>query len=148
MAGKKKQPASRKGVGGRPRTTLDVLPDNWEEIMLECGKNGGSEVEMRVLLGVGETAFYTLCSDYPEFSRTRKRAKDLCEVWWERRGRKMAEGDDGNPTVWIFNMKNRFGWRDKQEIDQTVKGEHKHEVKAEIKAVDKLAEVLSEFKSE
>ena len=24
----------------------------------------------------------------------------------------MAIGEDGNPTVWIFNMKNRFGWRD------------------------------------
>lgn len=24
-----------------------------------------------------------------------------------------------NSTVWIFNMKNRFGWRDKQEIEQT-----------------------------
>lgn len=131
---------------GRPRTTLDSIPEEWESIMIECGREGGSEVEMRVLLGVGEEAFKTLTADFPEFSRTRKKAKDLCNVWWEKRGREMATGDDGNPTVWIFNMKNRFGWRDKTEVDQTVKGEHKHT--HEVKAVDKFADVLKEFKTE
>ena len=43
-----------------------------------------------------------------------KKAHDLCRVWWERHGRKMTTGEaDGNATVWIFNMKNRFGWNDK-----------------------------------
>lgn len=107
---------------GRPRTTLADLPEDWENIMLECGEVGGSEVEMRVLLSVGEAAFSTLTKDYTEFSRTRKRSKDLCNVWWEKRGREMATGEDGNPTVWIFNMKNRFGWRDKTEVDQTISG--------------------------
>ena len=139
------KPAIKKEPG-RPRTTIYDLPENWQEIMLECGEDGGSEVEMRVLLGIGESAWYTLSEDSQAFRRTKKKAKDLCAVWWEKRGREMATGEDGNPTVWIFNMKNRFGWRDKTEVDQTVKGEHKHT--HEVKAVDKFAEVLKEFKQD
>lgn len=102
---------------GRPRTTTDDLPDGWQDIITDCGQSGGSAVEMRCLLGIGESAWGTLIEDSDEFQRTVKRAKALCEVWWERRGRDMATGKDGNATVWIFNMKNRFGWHDKQQVD-------------------------------
>jgi|SRR5690625_2571073 len=102
---------------GRPRTTVDDLPEGWEEIVMECGQEGGSAVEMRCLLGIGQTAWETLLEDSEEFRVTVKNAQDLCQVWWERQGRKMAVGEDGNATVWIFNMKNRFNWRDKKDID-------------------------------
>lgn len=85
--------------------------------MLECGQDGGSAVEVRCLLGIGESAWETLLKDSEDFRRTEKTRQALCEVWWERRGREMATGSDGNATVWIFNMKNRFGWRDKQDVD-------------------------------
>lgn len=39
--------------------------------------------------------------------------------FWERQGIEGLWSGDGdlkiNPTIWIFNMKNRFGWRDKVE---------------------------------
>ena len=109
---------------GRPRTTVDDLPGNWREIIMDCGQDGGSAVEMRCLLGIGQSAWETLLSDSEDFRLTVKAAQDLCQVWWERHGRKMAVGDaDGNATVWIFNMKNRFGWSDKQEVDHTTKGD-------------------------
>lgn len=104
---------------GRPRTTTDDLPENWHELMRDCGQEGGSAVEARCLLGIGESAWETLLTDSEEFRRTEKERQALCEVWWERQGRRMTSGGDGNATVWIFNMKNRFGWRDKQEIDHS-----------------------------
>lgn len=102
---------------GRPRTTVKDLPEGWEQILMDCGQDGGSAVEMRCLLGVGESAWYTLLEDSDDFRRTVKEAQALCEVWWERQGRRMTVEGSGNATVWIFNMKNRFGWRDKTEID-------------------------------
>lgn len=105
---------------GRPRTTVNDLPDNWKDIVMDCGQEGGSAVEMRCLLGIGESAWGTLLEDSEDFRRTVKNAQALCQVWWEKQGRSMAAGKaDGNATVWIFNMKNRFGWSDRQDIAHT-----------------------------
>jgi len=106
---------SQKKRMGRPRTTVNDLPDDWEKIIMDCGQNGQSAVTIRCKLGIGESAWDTLLEDSEEFRRTIKDAKALCEHWWEERGREMALGSDGNATVWIFNMKNRFGWKDKTE---------------------------------
>ncbi len=104
---------------GRPRTTIKDLPKDWKQIMEDCGRDGGSMAEARALLDIGDTAWYTLLEDSPEFRQAENQRGRLCALWWERCGRRMAAGADGNATVWIFNMKNRFGWRDKQEIDNT-----------------------------
>lgn len=104
---------------GRPRTTTEDLPSDWQQIMLECGQSGGSAVEARCLLGIGTSAWDTLLEDSDEFRATEKERQALCEVWWERQGRRMTEEGQGNATVWIFNMKNRFGWRDRQDYNHT-----------------------------
>jgi len=105
---------------GRPRTNIRDLPDGWENIMREAAQEGASDVEVRCLLGIGESGWYTLIEDDDDFRRTVKQCKDLCQVWWERQGRKMSCGEsDGNATTWIFNMKNRFGWKDKTETEHT-----------------------------
>ena len=62
----------------------------------------------------------------------------MCQVWWERQGRKMTTGADGNATVWIFNMKNRFSWHDKQQVDHTSSDESMKPVdRVEISIVGK-----------
>ena len=104
---------------GRPRTTVDDLPQDWEQIIMDCGQEGGSAVEVRCMLGIAQSAWETLLEDSSDFRLTVKRAQDLCQVWWERQGRYMATGADGNATVWIFNMKNRFSWHDKQQLDHS-----------------------------
>jgi hypothetical protein len=111
--------------------------------MLDAAQEGASDVELRCLIGVASTAWYTLVDDDIDFCKTVKECKELCAAWWERRGREMAIGADGNATVWIFNMKNRFGWRDKQEIEQTVTGNHTHTVN--VNPVDKFADILKDY---
>ena len=106
---------------GRPRTTLNDLPDDWERIVCDAAQNGASAVELRCLLGLTQTSWTTLLEDSEEFCITVKKAQDLCQVWWERCGRSMASGQaQGNATTWIFNMKNRFGWNDKAQADFVV----------------------------
>lgn len=104
---------------GRPRTTVNDLPPDWREIIMDCGQNGQSAVTIRCKLGIGIHGWETLLEDSEDFRETVKSAKALCEHWWEERGREMAMGADGNSTVWIFNMKNRFGWKDKTETEHS-----------------------------
>lgn len=104
---------------GRPRTTTADLPENWQDIVRECGQNGQSAVTIRCKLGIAQSAWETLLEDSEDFRVTIREAKALCEHWWEERGREMAMGLEGNSTVWIFNMKNRFGWKDKTETEHS-----------------------------
>jgi hypothetical protein len=61
---------------------------------------------------------------FPEFSDAKKIAFDQSMLYWERCGNEgMYMGGKDNPfnsTIWIFNMKNRFNWRDKKETTHDV----------------------------
>lgn len=112
---------------GRPKKTLDCLAEGWEDRIIALGKEGASDVEMRVELDISDDLWYRWLEEEPHFSRTIKRARAFCEAWWVRHGRNMATGAaEGMPAVYIFNMKNRFKWRDKPEEEQ---------VKVEIPAI-------------
>lgn len=110
---------------GRPKITTDNFQDGWQEKMISLAKEGASDVELRaeVLDCICHETWSRLIDEDSDFSETVKRCKLLSVAWWEKSGRLGAVGVNKiNPTVWIFNMKNRAGWADKQEIDQTISG--------------------------
>ncbi len=81
--------------------------------------NGESVAEVAAVLGVSRQAFYDWVDKYPDFAEAYEDGKSLSEAWWTKLGRVGAAGKVGiQPTVWIFNMKNRFDWRDK--VDQQI----------------------------
>jgi len=53
---------------------------------------------------------------YEEFSDAHKRGITQNLSFWEKIGRSLAIKGKGNVVAWIFNMKNRHGWKDSQEI--------------------------------
>ena len=103
---------------GRPKITLNDLPPSWEEDMISLSKQGASELEIRInaLNGLHHETWTRLINEEPMFSETVKICRANCQIWWEKLGRDMSAGGDGNATPWIFNMKNRFNWRDRQDI--------------------------------
>jgi hypothetical protein len=110
---------------GRPLKTTDDLPQNWEEDILKEAKVGASIVELAVMLDISRTTFYSLCDRDENFLDTVKKCKRLSEAWWKKQGRTQLENKDFSYTGWYMNMKNRFGWADKQETKQTNEGEIK-----------------------
>ena len=90
----------------------DRLPSMFE--------NGESVAEVCKELGISKQTFYRWEEEHTEFSDAKKEGIGRSEAWWNRLGREGASGEHAiNPTVWIFNMKNRFGWRDKQDIEHS-----------------------------
>ena len=114
---------------GRPKETLedskDKFPDNWYEVILNEYSEGASDEEIKALIYKWRGSFSNdlwdrWMKEEPEFSETIKIGRILSKAWWTKSGRKNLGNKEFSYTGWYMNMKNRFGWRDKQEVQQTV----------------------------
>ena len=109
---------------GRPKIQLSDFPKGWQKELIELGRVGASDVEMRGFLNcICHETWTRLIKEEPEFSETIKIASNACQVWWEKNGRLNLHDKDFSATLWYMNMKNRFGWADKREVDVTSKGD-------------------------
>jgi hypothetical protein len=124
-----------KGKGGRPKKQPEqALPEGWQNDVLEMYAQGYSDVEVRCELArkmadgaLSSVLWLRWMDEHEEFATTIKGLRQFSEAWWlslSRRG--MIGNGEGqvNPTAWIFNMKNRFGWRDKTEVTGNVTHSH------------------------
>ena len=114
-------------MSGRPKAVFD-LQENWYDAILKLYKEGASDVEIKALIYEWRGSFSNdlwdrWIKEEEQFSETIKMGKLLSEAWWNKSGRKNLENRDFNYTGWYMNMKNRFGWSDKQAIDVTSEGE-------------------------
>ncbi len=88
---------------------------------------------------VSRETIYAWCDQHPDFADTKRIGFALCQLWWETRGKIGLIDKSFNSAIWIFNMKNRFSWRDRHDvsIDATITAKdqkHIDELKALIKA--------------
>lgn len=107
---------------GRPSEGIESLPDKWYDDVLSLYSEGGSDVEVKALIYSWRGTFSNdlwnrWLLDEEEFSQTIKNGRLLAESWWNKNGRTNLQNRDFNYTGWYMQMKNRFGWSDKQEID-------------------------------
>lgn len=105
---------------GRPKEDLSSLPENWHEEVLELYSEGAADVEIKALIygwrnNFSNNLWDRWMKEESEFWETIKRGRMLSESWWNKSGRKNLKDKDFSYTGWYMNMKNRFGWRDKQE---------------------------------
>ena len=87
--------------------------------MLNLMQEGASKVEIKAELRLYNDLFERLIQEEPEFSDTIKRGEQLSQAWGERQGRTNLKNKDFSPVLWYMNMKNRFGWRDKTDVEHS-----------------------------
>ena len=81
---------------------------------------GASITEVAAEIGVWKSTVYEWIDKHQDFSDSIKKGVDPSEAWWERKGRKNLENKDFSYTGWYMNMKNRFKWSDRTQVDSTV----------------------------
>ena len=103
---------------GRPKDGVSTLPNGWYDSVLELYSEGASDVEVKALIYSWRGSFSNdlwerWLLEEAQFSETIKNGKIISEAWWAKNGRTNLVNKDFNYTGWYMNMKNRFGWADK-----------------------------------
>lgn len=99
------------------------------ELLIEHMASGLSYECFGAEIDVDRSTIYEWEKHHKEFSDAKKIAFDKNRSFWEKAGLQgMFMGGKDNPfnsTVWVFNMKNRFGWTDRKETTHDLKDDVK-----------------------
>lgn len=119
-------------MSGRP----SKYDEEYCEKVIDLGKQGLSITQMAFELKIHKDTLYEWKKVHPDFSDAIKKARDYSQAYWENALAKAALGKNDadtvpNPTLMIFQMKNRFPdeWREKQVQEHVGKDESKLEIK-------------------
>lgn len=112
---------------GRPKEPFKPW-DNWKEDIISLYSEGASDVEVRGLIIEKTEDRDSLTWDLWDrwlaeekvFSETIKKGRGFCQIWWEKNGRTNLKESSFNATLWYMNMKNRFKWADRHDINADV----------------------------
>lgn len=117
--------AKTKRSHGRP-TKYD---EKYNEMLIEHMAQGFSFESFAGVIEVNQDTLHEWKKVHPSFSEAKKIAFGKCQVFWEKIGIdgcwNTPDGPNLNTGVWVFNMKNRFRWTDKVEVN----GSKEEEVK-------------------
>lgn len=114
-------------VFGRPTT---YRPE-YCQLLIEHMKQGLSFESFGAVVGCSSSTLYEWVAANEDFSSAKKLATEYCRIFWEKIavdnlintseqwGKGQAKSKALNSTVWIFNMKNRFKWRDNIDVEHS-----------------------------
>jgi hypothetical protein len=113
---------------GRPRKTLKDLPNNWQLMCQEMGREGHFDVDLRVRLGITKETFYSLLENEPEFYETINEFRELSQNWWNsipKKGFRDGTSKNLNSNLYALIMRNRFkdDWNVEKKVDITTGGD-------------------------
>lgn len=105
----------------------------YTEMLIGHMASGLSYESFAGVIGISRATLYNWEEAHEEFLDAKKKGSEKNLLYWEQVGQEglwdITEYADGKPvfkkalnsTVWIFSMKNRHKWKDRQEIDTHVK---------------------------
>jgi transposase len=86
---------------------------------------------------VAKQTIYTWLEMHEEFRNAKQIADSRNRRFWEGAGLEGMWNKNFNPVVWIFNMKNRFQWQDRHEIQHEL-GENAQKLMISVQEAKQL----------
>lgn len=91
--------------------------EKWKQIALQEAANGASLFEIKAILGISGCLYRRLMAGNKEFRDFIITCKKYARCWWYKTGREGLNLKGFNSQLFAFQMKNKYGWSDKVEID-------------------------------
>lgn len=88
--------------------------------LIDHMSTGMSYETFAATINTSRATLYNWEKQYPDFLDAKKEAFERGQEFWEKQGiAGLWESKDGkmNSAMWIFNMKNRFKWKDRHEVE-------------------------------
>lgn len=121
MAKVRKKVTKRLTKDGEPFGRPTKYNPDFCDVVREVMAKGYSKEAVAGHLQISKDTLYAWEKEHKDFSDALKHGVELSRKFWEKIAldhiTHTAKGKQLNSTVWIFNMKNRFGWSDKKEIE-------------------------------
>ena len=94
------------------------------DFVIELMKEGESKAEVACALDISPSTISAWCNSkssryHKSFHYAIKRGMQESEAWWLKQGRISLRDKTFSYVGWYMQMKNRFGWRDRQELSGT-----------------------------
>ncbi len=102
---------------GRPKKTVaNHLPTGWKKQVIDEMTQGATLEEIQGMFNISDPLHQRWMKDEPEYSATIKQGSMLARQWWLKIGRMYLKDKSFNAVLWYMNMKNRWGWKDRQDV--------------------------------
>lgn len=88
---------------------------SWIEEVKQAYEEGASDIEVCRVMNFTLEEFNQLYETNPKFRKFIDLGRMMSKAWWYTQGRKHLQNKGFNTSLWSFNMKNKFGWAEKQE---------------------------------
>lgn len=97
--------------------TKDTRPE-WIKKITDSYAAGMSDIEVCRELDITMKTFSETYEENEGFRKLVDHGRMLSNAWWMEQGRKNLWNKEFVTPLWTFNMKNRFGWADKTEVNK------------------------------
>jgi hypothetical protein len=94
-------------------------PTNKLDLCLQEYALGAADVEIARILEMTESQFYDTEAENQAFATFVAKGRTLAKAFWYELSRKNVKNKEFNTPLYVINMKNRYGWADKVDTNDT-----------------------------